>query len=313
MFRKLVGQLARGQNHGRAGILEHEGQSFGRIGGIQRQIRPTGFEEYRAVHATISDERSTHSPTIMSGLTPRPRQPLSDPVGAPVQFRIGGAAAAGDHSKRIRPACDLLLEHLVDACGFGREARLSGVPRHKDLLPLALAQQRQLADALRRISDDAGQERLQMPRHPPDRRRLEPFGAVFQRGGQPLVRFFGDVQREIELGPFDGHRLNGNRQAGKDRRRCGGAQDEHDLEQGCWPGRCTGCNASTTRSNGTSACAKASRATCCTCASRSLKRGFAERSARRANVLRKQPINPANSARRRSAAGTPTTISPCPV
>ena len=71
-----------------------------------------------------------------------------------------------------------------------------------------------------------------MPCHPPDRRRLEPFGAVFQRGGQRPVRLVGDIQREIELGPFDGHLLDGNRQTRKDRRRCGGAQDEHDLEQG---------------------------------------------------------------------------------
>ena len=71
-----------------------------------------------------------------------------------------------------------------------------------------------------------------MSRHPPDCRRLEPFGVVCQRGGQRPVRLVGNVQREIELGTFDGHLLDGDRHTRKDRRRRGGAQDEHDLEQG---------------------------------------------------------------------------------
>ena len=57
----------------RAGVGQHEGQPLGRVVGIERQVGGAGLEDAESP-ISISGERSTHSPTMVSGPTPRPRR-----------------------------------------------------------------------------------------------------------------------------------------------------------------------------------------------------------------------------------------------
>ena len=59
--------------HGGAGVGQHEGQPLGRVVRIERQVGAAGLEDAEQPDHHLG-ERSTQSPTTVSGPTPSPRR-----------------------------------------------------------------------------------------------------------------------------------------------------------------------------------------------------------------------------------------------
>ena len=72
-FRKVRCEASLRQHDRTTGVSQHEGQTYGRIRGIERQARRAGLE-LPMIPTIISKERSMKMPTTSPVTTPRPRR-----------------------------------------------------------------------------------------------------------------------------------------------------------------------------------------------------------------------------------------------
>src|SRR5579859_4263023 len=120
------------------GIVEHEGEALGGIGGVEGQICATRLEDaqqpndhlQRALYTDADDDLWPHAEAL---------QVVGQLVGASVELGVGQLLVFEDDGNCLRRAFYLLLEELVDA-PLLRVLDLRGVPLHEQLLALWLAE-----------------------------------------------------------------------------------------------------------------------------------------------------------------------------
>ncbi|MNT58738.1 hypothetical protein D3C72_1961970 [compost metagenome] len=150
-------------------------------------------------------------------------------VGPGVEFRVCEGLRLEDQGDGIGYPLHLRFEELVDRLVLG-VIRCRVVPVHQQLAALRCCQQGKLGDLGMRLSDDAFQEHLEVPRHSPVCLFVEEIGGVLQH---PREAFGGlrEGERQVELCTLAIGFQGFERQARNLEGSHGGVlEDEHDLE-----------------------------------------------------------------------------------
>jgi hypothetical protein len=105
-------QMLLGQQDQYLRILQHEGQSFVRVGGIKRHIGPTRLENAEQPDDQFQRALQADADTYF-GSYPQRSQMLSQPVAALVQFAVGQGLVLVDDSDRLGGALHLGLYQLM--------------------------------------------------------------------------------------------------------------------------------------------------------------------------------------------------------
>ncbi len=229
-----------------------------------------------------------------------------------IELRVGQPLVADLHRHGLRRALGLLLEELVHAAL--RQVDRRCVPLLEQLPALVWREQRQPRDRLRRVRDDALQQRAPMAHHPLDRRAVEQIGRVQGTHAQTaLSLFYPDRQVEFRaLADSLAEELHGE---SRELEIAGGHVPQHqrDLEQRIARQIAlrmqllhellerqvlVRVRIQRTRAHPRQILAKL---------------GSPDRSPRSTSVFTKKPISPSISRRVRPAMGTPTAMSSCPL
>ncbi len=173
-----VAQVRVGEEHRRAGVLEHESQALTGVGRVQRDVGATGLEH--AEHADDEVERALQAQgNARVGADAEGPQLMGELVGASVQFSVGERQLPEAQGRSVGRAPGLNLERFMDAGGV-LEGRGGVVPLHQHLPLLGGAHQRQVGDGAARVGGGFVQQPPQVVHHPPHRRLVEEVGAVLQ-------------------------------------------------------------------------------------------------------------------------------------
>ena len=218
----------------RAGILQHVGEPFGRIVGIERQIGAAGLEdgEQRNHHVERAFEAQSHH-----HLRPDPAaaQMMRQPVGALLQLRIGEARVATHQGGRRGRPRHLRAEQLRNGGRRHRMRRVVPLPQQR--VALVRRQDVEPPDRPLRVANHRLQQPNQPRRESLDRRAVEQVGGVFDLPGdrhrRPIAGApFDKIERQIELGALRMDRMIAGL---KTRQRKPGIrrvlQHQHHLEQ----------------------------------------------------------------------------------
>src|SRR5205807_3754374 len=92
---------------------------------------------------------------------------------------------------------DLLLEQFLNAV-VRRIIRFGVVPLNEQLITLAFSQKRQLRNFLRRIFDDAFEQRAKVVEHSRDRFVLQKIGVRFEQAIQ-FIATLDRIERQVEI------------------------------------------------------------------------------------------------------------------
>ena len=115
-------------------IVQHERESFARTRGIQRQVRPTGFQDRQQGddHLDRPLEQDTHQDIRRYA---ERREVVRQSVGALAQLPIRHVGVAVRYGHRVWRGLRSSLEELVDA-RVARIRRVGLIPLDEDLPPL---------------------------------------------------------------------------------------------------------------------------------------------------------------------------------
>ena len=194
--RQALGEPLARQQDACPSILEHEGQPFSRIAGIQWKIGSARLQDAQnadhqidgSFHADADDPLRTHSQSL---------QVAREKVRPAVQLPVGPLLAPALQGHAIGGLSRLPLETLVDAPH--RPRRAAGFAPPGEQSPRLLrTQDVQLRDGSRRVGDDRLKHGLELRDHPNDPIAVEQVGVVLQPSLQAIVRARHE-QREVEL------------------------------------------------------------------------------------------------------------------
>jgi hypothetical protein len=182
--------------HGNPGIGQHEAETFGRIGGIERHVRPTRLQHAdegdQQIERAVESDANQHVAADAQGT-----QVMRHLVGAAVQLGVGQALGATGSRHRIGRTGHLALEEHRPR--GGRHRHLGPLPLREQQPALGRGQQRQRRDRALGVGDDRLQHRVVVRPQPPDRRRIEQLGAVLHgRRHDPAV--LAELHRQVDLG-----------------------------------------------------------------------------------------------------------------
>ncbi len=191
-----VRQRMLGDEHARLRIVEHEGQSLGGIGRVQRQIGGASLEHGEDgddhLHAAVQEQCDA----IFRADAVRD-QVMGELVGAGIEVGIAQRALAIDHGDGLRGACDLLLEHAGQTALVGEDAMLAGEAL-QPLLALGGVEERQALHAAVFVGDHAVQHGEEVVQMALDGAALEQCGGIAERTDDAaVVRFQGELQIEF--------------------------------------------------------------------------------------------------------------------
>ena len=116
------------------------------VGRVQRHVGPARLEDAQQPHHHLQRALDADAHQDLRSHAQR-AQVVRELVGARVELPVGELLVLEDHRDRVGRALDLLLEQLVDA-PIPRILCCRVVPLEEQLVPLRLAQQRQLGEAL---------------------------------------------------------------------------------------------------------------------------------------------------------------------
>ena len=134
-------------------------------------------------------------------------------IGPLVQLLVGQRLALERHRRRFRGPLHLRLKEFMNA-DRRRQRRARCVPLHQELSALDRRQERQGGQPLFRIGHDAPKQRLVVPQHPLDRRRIVQVRVVSE-GDAEALRPLSDARRQVELRDPRVHLHRAHRQAGE--------------------------------------------------------------------------------------------------
>ncbi len=220
-----------GKNQTRRRVAEHVLDAFDRIRGIDRQVGGARLE-----HAEHGDDHlqaaldADGDDAVGAETGTRVAQMARQLVGARVEFGVAETLALEGDGDSLGLALGLRFEKLMEELVVG-VIRLRRVPVDEHPLALFNIEQRIVAEAGLRLSDDLLEQALEMRRHAPHRGFIEQIGVVFEEGRHTLGTLL-HAQGDVELGDtrIRLDLLENQVESGKilARRRL---QDKHHLEQ----------------------------------------------------------------------------------
>ena len=222
-------QVGLGEQHRCSRIFEHEGETFGGIGRVKRQVGAAGLEDaedaddhlQRALDTDADQDIRSHAKRV---------EVVRQLVGAGVELGIGQLLILEDNRYGVGRARYLFLEEFVNAFVL----RIIGsrvVPLDEQLVTLGFGEQRQLGDGLRRVVHNRLQQGLEMARHALDGRFVEEIGAE-DPGALQLVADLPKVCFEVEACGVHASGALGHAQSSQFQfAHRGVLQGKHDLHQ----------------------------------------------------------------------------------
>ncbi|VVO30595.1 hypothetical protein PS720_04956 [Pseudomonas fluorescens] len=180
-----------------AAVLDHVGQAFLRVFGVERDIGTARLENRQQAdhHFDGALDADPHQHVRAYTLL---AQGVGQLVGARVQLGVGQRGCTEHQCRRTGGGLHLVFDQVVNAA-LGR-VHLGGlVPRVDQQLLFICGHHRQLADALFTLGDHGLQQADPVPGHACDGRRVEQVIGVGQRGVQGAGFFIG-VEGQVELG-----------------------------------------------------------------------------------------------------------------
>ncbi len=188
------------QDQAGRGIAQKERQSLSRMGRIEREIGAARFQDPEQPHDHLRGAVDTEGDAGLRSDT-EVVQPVRQPVGAAIQAAIGQKPIpAGDrHRLRRLPHPRLEQGGQTDSLCVGHPA--SSRPG-RERPALGVADQRQIGDAAIGPRHDSFEERLEMPDHAVEGRRVEQIGVVLPDQGDPFRDPRGRPAQEL-FGPGD--------------------------------------------------------------------------------------------------------------
>ena len=126
-----------------AGVLQHQGQALGREHGIERHVRGSRLEDAQQARDHLG--RALREQSHPVGAHAQLAQEAGDPAGEAVELAVAQHALLGDNGRGLGVAPRLLLEAAVDGAA-GSRARGRVVELPEELVPLGLAEQRQVPE-----------------------------------------------------------------------------------------------------------------------------------------------------------------------
>ena len=194
-------QYTLGQQCRRLAVLDHVGQTFDRIGRVQRHIGCTGLEHAQQAdhhfHATFDADRH---PIIRADA--QADQVMGQAVGLAVQFGIAQALRLEGHRDGLRLREDLFLEQLMNGAVL-RIRHFGCIEAHQQMLTLAGIKQRHVFQHLAVIRNHGFQQTLEVTEVTNHGAFVEQRRGVFQRTEQTALGF-AQVQGDIEFGQGTG-------------------------------------------------------------------------------------------------------------
>ncbi len=224
---EAIRETTRREERPRAGVLQHVVEAIAGVGRVERDVRRARLEHPERGHHHLrrSVERD---PDERVPAEAERAEPVSDLVGARVELGVRDLLVSEHEGDRVRASLDLGFEDVVHA--RERKSRLRAVPLREDSRPLLRAQQRQLADAGRRIARDALEQAGEVLAPARDRLPVEQVRRVLDLARE-LAADLPKRPGEVELRRRALGRELLEREIAEDRRRLGGVlQHEHGLE-----------------------------------------------------------------------------------
>ncbi|KMO71379.1 hypothetical protein MOBUDSM44075_04211 [Mycolicibacterium obuense] len=237
-------QLVRGDHEDGAGIGDHEVPAFGGDGGIDRQVRRTGFE-HREDRDDGLPRPARHQRHVPARTCTHVGEPASQAGRCLIEIVIGQRRVPGAHRDGVRCRLDVSSEGDGDRRHVHRSlGEHVAMGQRVQVLSFVRVEELDRCDASRGISAD----RIEYSLHPSDKGvnagRVEDIGAIFDgagdAGGCPgLGPLFS--QREHEIHPcrvgFDrdlghGHIAERQRRGGIVSAGPGGIPGQRDLDDG---------------------------------------------------------------------------------
>ena len=172
-----------GDQHRRAGILQHEGEALRRVDRIERQIGAAGLEDANERHQHV--QRTLHAQPHPH-LRPHPEaaQVMRQLVGARIELRIGQVLIRQHNRDRLGRPRRLRREQLRYARKRDRPPGV--VPSPQDGLPLRGGENVEPPDRTLRLRN----RRFQEPNEPSPQRldavSLKQVGTILQPQPQPF-------------------------------------------------------------------------------------------------------------------------------
>ena len=163
---------------------------------VQRQVGAAGLEDRQQadqhVQRTLQRQPDRHIRANATG-----DQAVRQAIGPRIQFAVAQPMFVEDQRNRLRPLPRLLLETLLQGA-LHRVLALGRVPFGEGLPALRRIQQRQLAEPLSWVGDDAAQQVAPMAGQAFHGGGVEQIGGIVE-GGPDAVFVFLNIQRQVEL------------------------------------------------------------------------------------------------------------------
>ncbi|RCM09741.1 hypothetical protein PA55_05728 [Pseudomonas aeruginosa] len=163
---------------------------------VQRQVGAAGLEDRQQadqhVQRTLQRQPDRHVRANAAS-----DQAVRQAIGPRIQFAVAQPLFVEDQRNRLWPLPRLLLETLLQGA-LHRALALGRVPFGEGLPALRRIQQRQLAEPLSWVGDDAAQQVAPMAGQAFHGGGVEQVGGVVENGAKTLL-FVRQVQRQVEL------------------------------------------------------------------------------------------------------------------
>ncbi|AGO43405.1 hypothetical protein M062_12515 [Pseudomonas aeruginosa RP73] len=163
---------------------------------VQRQVGAAGLEDRQQadqhVQRTLQRQPDRHVRANAAS-----DQAVRQAIGPRIQFAVAQPLFVEDQRNRLWPLPRLLLETLLQGA-LHRALALGRVPFGEGLPALRGIQQRQLAEPLSWVGDDAAQQVAPMAGQAFHGGGVEQIGGVVENGAKTLL-FVRQVQRQVEL------------------------------------------------------------------------------------------------------------------
>ncbi len=194
--RQLAEQRRLGQQQLHAAVVEHVGQAFAWVVGVQRHIGAAGLEHRKQadnhVEGALHRQPHTHIRTD-TGLD----QAMGQAVGAAVELGVVDTLLGKHQGRGLRLAFGLGFDQVMHPLVL-RVVAGGGVPLLKYLLALGHVQHGQVLQGPRRVGHRPTQQAQPVPEHARGGAGIEQVRGVSQRRPEAVLGLLG-VQAQVEL------------------------------------------------------------------------------------------------------------------